>query len=78
MPKFSKYSAESFKDLQTLAGERVLKIRATDGIKIYLENSWVLARKSGTEPIIKLYAETFKGVEHLKEIIAESSKLFGF
>ncbi len=76
--RFSKYSADDFKDLQTLAGEKVLKIRATDGIKIYLENSWVLARKSGTEPIIKLYAETFKGPEHLQKIITESSKLFGF
>ncbi|MCR5505282.1 MAG: phosphoglucomutase [Elusimicrobiaceae bacterium] len=76
--RFAKFSADTFKALQTIAGERVLKIRATDGIKIYLENSWVLARMSGTEPIIKLYAETFKGKEHLQEIIKESSKLFGF
>ena len=76
--RFSQFSAESFKNLQTIAGERVLKIRATDGIKIYLENSWVLARMSGTEPIIKLYAETFKGAEHLQELIKESSKIFGF
>ena len=76
--RFAKFNADTFKDIQNIAGERVLKIRATDGIKIYLENSWVLARMSGTEPIIKLYAETLKGAEHLKEIIKESSKIFGF
>ena len=74
--RFAKLSADSFNNLQTLAGEKVLKIRDTDGIKIYLENSWVLARMSGTEPIIKLYAETFKGKEHLQKILKESAKIF--
>ena len=74
--RFVKLSADSFNNLQTLAGEKVLKIRDTDGIKIYLENSWVLARMSGTEPIIKLYAETFKGKEHLQKILKESAKIF--
>lgn len=63
--------------MQSMAGGRVIKIRATDGIKIYLEDGWALARLSGTEPIIKLYAESFSGPEHLEQIIAEASRVFG-
>ncbi len=34
-----------------------LKVDKTDGLKIYGENEWVLIRPSGTEPIIRVYAE---------------------
>lgn len=33
------------------------KIDYTDGIKVYLKDGWVLMRPSGTEPIIRIYAE---------------------
>jgi len=70
-------NAESFANLKEIAGEKVLKIRGTDGIKIYLEDSWFLVRPSGTEPIVKFYAETFRGKKHLDKIIAEGRKIFG-
>ena len=38
------------------------------GLKVVTENGWFAARPSGTEEIYKLYAESFKGKEHLKQI----------
>ncbi len=75
--KFKNLKAESFADLKTFAGQEVLRVRDSDGIKIYLKDSWLLARASGTENIIKLYAETFKSQEYLDTLIAEGKKLFG-
>ena len=42
------------------------------GLKVVAENGWFAARPSGTEDIYKLYAESFKGQEHLREIQAEA------
>jgi len=43
---------------QEVAGVRVQRIRSDDGFKFYLEDgSWVLLRASGTEPLIRIYAE---------------------
>ncbi|MDR1684354.1 MAG: phosphoglucomutase, alpha-D-glucose phosphate-specific [Elusimicrobiota bacterium] len=74
--EFKKMNAASFASTKEIAGERVTKVRDTDGIKIYLEDSWLLARPSGTEAIVKLYAETFRGREHLDELIAQGRKVF--
>ena len=60
-----------------IAGEYIKGARTTDGIKIYLENSWLLARASGTEAIVKFYAETFGGQKHLDELVEDGRKLFG-
>ena len=32
------------------------------------ENSWFAARPSGTEDVYKIYAESFKGPEHLAQV----------
>jgi phosphoglucomutase len=45
------------------------------GLKVVAENGWFAARPSGTEDIYKLYAESFKGPEHLKEIQAEAQAI---
>lgn len=40
------------------AGERVTRAEGLDGIKLYLKNeTWVMVRPSGTEPLLRLYAE---------------------
>lgn len=59
-----------------LAGEPIMAklIRAPGnnapigGLKVVAENGWFAARPSGTEEIYKIYAESFKGEEHLKQI----------
>lgn len=41
-----------------LVGEEVIRINTMDGIKFYLlDNSWLLIRPSGTEPVLRIYAE---------------------
>ncbi len=67
--------AADFAAVQELAGEKVQRVRDTDGIKIYLEKSWCLVRPSGTENILKVYAETFVSEAHLQELIDAAQKL---
>ena len=45
------------------------------GLKVVTENGWFAARPSGTEDIYKIYAESFKGAEHLKQIFAEAQEI---
>ena len=65
---------------QTLAGEKILAklTRAPannapiGGLKIVTENGWFAARPSGTEDIYKIYAESFRGEDHLRQIQQEA------
>ena len=43
---------------KTKKDDNVNKVDETDGVKLYLENGWVLMRPSGTEPIFRVYAES--------------------
>ena len=45
------------------------------GLKVVTENGWFAARPSGTEDIYKIYAESFKGREHLKQIQSEAQEI---
>lgn len=45
------------------------------GLKIVAENGWFAARPSGTENIYKIYAESFKGQQHLATIQAEAQAI---
>ena len=38
------------------------------GLKVQTENAWFAARPSGTEDVYKIYAESFKGPEHLAQV----------
>jgi phosphoglucomutase len=66
-----------------LAGEKIVSILTTapgtndpiGGIKVITEGGWFAARPSGTENVYKLYAESFKGVEHLKRIQSEAQEI---
>jgi len=48
---------------------------AIGGLKVCTENGWFAARPSGTEDIYKIYAESFKGAEHLAQIQAEAKEI---
>jgi phosphoglucomutase len=45
------------------------------GLKVTTENGWFAARPSGTEDVYKIYAESFKSAEHLKEIQLQAQEL---
>jgi len=48
---------------------------AIGGLKVVTENGWFAARPSGTEDIYKIYAESFKGLDHLKAIQSEAQQI---
>jgi phosphoglucomutase len=50
---------------------------AIGGLKVLTASGWFAARPSGTEDIYKLYAESFRGREHLQQIQAEARALIG-
>ena len=80
--RLSKLSASEFK-LTEFAGDPIEKVldRAPGnnapigGIKVATANGWFAARPSGTEDVYKIYAESFKGEAHLKQILAEAQKV---
>jgi len=65
---------------ETLAGEAITA-KLTEapgngakigGLKVATESAWFAARPSGTEDVYKIYAESFKGPEHLAQVQAEA------
>jgi phosphoglucomutase len=80
----SNLSRESITD-NTLAGEPIrdvltrtpYKNSPIGGLKVTAENGWFAARPSGTEDIYKIYAESFRGKDHLKQIQQEAREIVG-
>ncbi|MDR8412257.1 phosphoglucomutase (alpha-D-glucose-1,6-bisphosphate-dependent) [Nonomuraea sp. 3-1Str] len=66
-----------------LAGEPITSVltrapgndAALGGVKVSTESAWFAARPSGTEDVYKIYAESFKGPEHLAEVQQEARAL---
>ncbi|MGO2110687.1 MAG: phosphoglucomutase (alpha-D-glucose-1,6-bisphosphate-dependent) [Pseudoclavibacter sp.] len=48
---------------------------AIGGVKVATESAWFAARPSGTEDVYKIYAESFKGPEHLAQMQAEAKAI---
>ena len=48
---------------------------AIGGLKVTTESAWFAARPSGTEDVYKIYAESFRGPEHLAEVQAEAREV---
>ncbi|MCA1781377.1 MAG: phosphoglucomutase (alpha-D-glucose-1,6-bisphosphate-dependent) [Dermatophilaceae bacterium] len=48
---------------------------AIGGLKVVTESAWFAARPSGTEDVYKIYAESFKGPEHLAQVQAEAREV---
>jgi len=67
----------------TIAGEKIQTIltRAPGnsaligGLKVAAESGWFAARPSGTEDIYKIYAESFRGADHLRRILEEAQAI---
>ena len=78
----SKLSPEQITSTE-LAGDKIEKIlthapgnnAAIGGIKVISKSGWFAARPSGTEEIYKIYAESFKGKDHLKLLISEAQAI---
>ena len=78
----AKLSPQQVKSKQ-LAGETIQSIltRAPGndapigGLKVIAEKGWFAARPSGTEDIYKIYAESFRDADHLKQLIEEAQKI---
>ncbi len=71
--------------VKELAGEKIQNIltsapgdgNAIGGIKVVSEHGWFAARPSGTEDVYKIYAESFRGADHLKKIQEEAQAMVG-
>ena len=68
-------SADEVK-IKTLAGEKIDSVLTKapgngapiGGLKVVAKDGWFAARPSGTESIYKVYAESFQGEDHLRQI----------
>ena len=80
--KLSKLSPAELK-ITELAGDPIISVvdkasgngAPIGGIKVSSANGWFAARPSGTEDVYKIYAESFRGEEHLQRILAEAQKV---
>jgi phosphoglucomutase len=69
--------------LTDLAGEQIQTILThapgngapIGGLKVAAESGWFAARPSGTENIYKIYAESFRGADHLRRILEEAQTI---
>ncbi len=64
---------EKFKTLSNIENYKIIKTSSIDGLKLYLsDNSTILIRKSGTEPLLRIYIETCKEekMEFFKKFIS--------
>ena len=48
---------------------------AIGGLKVQTEHAWFATRPSGTEDVMKIYAESFRGEDHLAEVQAAAKAL---
>jgi len=80
----AKLSPQQVKSTQ-LAGEAIQAILThapgneapIGGLKVVAEHGWFAARPSGTENIYKIYAESFRGADHLRAVLTEAQAIVG-
>jgi phosphoglucomutase len=80
--KLGKLSADAVTATE-LAGEPITAVlthapgngAALGGLKVETENAWFAARPSGTENVYKIYAESFKGEDHLRQVQSAAKAL---
>lgn len=70
--RFKELAGETIEEIQTRApGNHAL----IGGIKVITKHGWFAVRPSGTEDIAKIYAESFRGADHLQRILDEAQSL---
>ena len=63
---------------EAIAGTRVTSADTTDGFRFFLsDDSWLLIRFSGTEPLVRVYSEA-GSMERAEALLDEGKKLIGF
>jgi phosphoglucomutase len=80
--KLGKLNPDQIKQ-KTMAGEPITGVltrapgnnASIGGLKLETENGWIAARPSGTEDIYKIYAESFKGRDHLNLMLQEAQAI---
>ncbi len=80
--KLSKLNPDDIKQ-KTMAGEPITAVltkapgngASIGGLKLETENGWIAARPSGTENIYKIYAESFRGRDHLNLMLQEAQQI---
>ena len=80
--RLAKLSPQEVK-LTDLAGEKIRTILTKapsngapiGGLKVVTDSGWFAARPSGTEDIYKIYAESFRGADHLRRILEEAQTI---
>jgi phosphomannomutase len=61
----------------SLGGQKVVKVETIDGVKYLLaDDSWLLVRPSGTEPVLRVYAEA-REPEMLEALMAYGEQVAG-
>lgn len=73
--KGRKFDIKKFKSQKELLGKKVVNIKDYDGIKLICEDeSWLMLRPSGTEPLVRAYSEA-KSLKQAKALIGIGEKL---
>jgi phosphoglucomutase len=80
--RLARLSPNEFRQTE-LAGETIRRIldrapgngASIAGLKVVTDSSWFAARPSGTEDIYKIYAESFRGEQHLDRVLEEAQAM---
>ena len=80
--KLAKLSPEQV-PITELAGEKIDRVLVSapgngapiGGLKVVVASGWFAARPSGTEDIYKIYAESFRGEDHLRDLLREAQDI---
>ncbi|MDD5194188.1 MAG: phosphoglucomutase/phosphomannomutase family protein [Candidatus Omnitrophica bacterium] len=72
--KSVKKSINDMKVPQALLGKKIERVNTLDGVKLITKDSWLMFRQSGTEPIVRVYAES-KSKEEADRLLALGKKM---
>nr|WP_301282394.1 hypothetical protein [Paraeggerthella hongkongensis] len=60
---------------ENVCGKKVVDVDRRDGVKFYLEgDAWVMMRPSGTEPLVRIYAEA-ETVDEVRDLLAAAAEV---